>query len=141
MCKSRCEMFRGRETVVNTIKGYLTSQWPPVGSEPAQRMSIAPLSPTPPAREPMVVYGESGSGKTSILAKAASMVQTWMGSEKVKPVMVLRFLGKCQVKPHHKPMIPIQGLPQSSPLLQYCLDYYYLSEVSPSCNTVDHQSN
>ena len=41
---------------------------------------------------PMVVYGESGSGKTSLLAKAACMVHGWFPRK--RPVLLVRFLGK-----------------------------------------------
>ena len=41
---------------------------------------------------PMVVYGESGSGKTSLLAKAACMVHGWFPRK--RPVLLVRFLGE-----------------------------------------------
>ena len=71
-------MFRGREDIVAEIKDYLTR--PCIDSD---------------FREPLVLYGVSGSGKTSILAKAASMVSEWMTTPASKPVLVLRFLGEC----------------------------------------------
>jgi len=44
-----------------------------------------------PATDPLVLYGLSGSGKTSVLAKAASLVHSWMRSP--LPVIIVRFLG------------------------------------------------
>jgi len=69
MCKSRSEMFRGREDVLGRILDYLYH----------------------PANEPLVVYGESGSGKTSVVAKAAYLTHRWFKDR--KPYVVLRFLG------------------------------------------------
>ncbi len=43
------------------------------------------------SRQPLVIYGESGCGKTSVMAKVASQAHTWMSH--TKPVLILRFLG------------------------------------------------
>ena len=47
MCKSRSDAFKGREDALAKIKEYLTS----------------------PADRPLILYGVSGSGKTSVVAK------------------------------------------------------------------------
>ncbi|ELT87646.1 hypothetical protein CAPTEDRAFT_117905, partial [Capitella teleta] len=67
MCKSRCEVFLGREKIMEAIGTYLEDDT---------------------TRQPMVVTGVSGCGKTSVLAMAAKMA-----SEKTSTVTVLRFLG------------------------------------------------
>ena len=42
-------------------------------------------------RRPLILHGAGGSGKTSLLAKAASLVKCWIGKEKC--ILVLRFMG------------------------------------------------
>ena len=44
------------------------------------------------SNQPLVIYGESGCGKTSVLSKVASLAHTWLGD--VRPVVILRYLGK-----------------------------------------------
>ena len=68
----RVEVFRGREDIVEAIRDYICTDCP---------------------RVPMVLHGVSGSGKTSVIAKAASLIHQWLPGR--KPVRVLRFLGKC----------------------------------------------
>ena len=68
-------MFRGREDIIECIHDYITTECP---------------------RVPMVLHGMSGSGKTSIIAKAASLVHQWLPDS--KPVRVLRFLGEFLIK-------------------------------------------
>ena len=51
-CVQRVRSFHGREAELETIKNYIMSE----------------------ADQPLIVHGESGCGKTSVLAKAASMV-------------------------------------------------------------------
>ncbi|ELT97480.1 hypothetical protein CAPTEDRAFT_103802, partial [Capitella teleta] len=70
MCTGRSQVFRGREDVLQRIKNYL--------HEPQQLY-------------PLVVYGQSGSGKTSVLAKAAYTLRQWQAG--CSPVLVVRFLG------------------------------------------------
>ena len=70
-CQSRSHMFRGREEVLQRVKNYLQQ---------------------PDESKPLVVYGQSGSGKTSVLAKSASMVRTWKPHG--RPVLIMRFLGE-----------------------------------------------
>ena len=41
----------------------------------------------------MTVFGASGSGKTSLMAKVAQLVPTWY-PQNISPVVVTRLLGK-----------------------------------------------
>ena len=67
-CVSKCESFHGREDILARISSYLTSN----------------------RSKPLVIYGASGSGKTSVMAKAATSVKVWFGDS---CVCVIRFLG------------------------------------------------
>lgn len=73
MCRSRSEAFKGREDTLKRIRLYMCSS----------------------SRTPVVLYGESGSGKTSVVAKVASLVLLWFDLEgkSAKPVVIVRFLG------------------------------------------------
>lgn len=47
---------------------------------------------------PLVFYGENGCGKTSIIAKVATMLREWLFKDRnCRPVVLLRFLGKSAV--------------------------------------------
>ena len=70
VCVCVCvQTFRGREEILSRVELYLSR----------------------PATDPLVLYGLSGSGKTSVLAKSASLVHHWFGGE--LPVVIVRFLG------------------------------------------------
>lgn len=44
--------------------------------------------------KPMILFGEGGCGKTSLLAKAAGLsYSTWFNKTATKPLCVIRFLG------------------------------------------------
>jgi hypothetical protein len=45
----------------------------------------------PDAKKPLVLYGEGGCGKTSMLSKAASMSPKWFPGS--RPICFVRFLG------------------------------------------------
>ena len=79
MCKTRVEVFRGRQDIIRNIEAYVTGA----------------------CQDPMVLYGISGSGKTSVIAKAFSLVNSWLPN--VRPVTMLRFLGEGQS--HHYALI------------------------------------
>ncbi|XP_077979004.1 NACHT and WD repeat domain-containing protein 2-like [Glandiceps talaboti] len=67
-CQQKCEVFHGRHDTLKRIEEYV------VGKD----------------NQPLVVYGQSGCGKTSIVAMAARNVNKWLqGRCKV----VLRFVG------------------------------------------------
>ena len=51
-CQTKVARFYGREDILNCIENYISSD----------------------SRQPYVVHGESGCGKTSVLAKAAMLV-------------------------------------------------------------------
>eukprot|EP00049_Salpingoeca_infusionum_P019103 m.360214 g.360214 ORF g.360214 m.360214 type:complete len:1606 (+) comp18923_c0_seq1:67-4884(+) len=71
-CRHRVESFFGREQLVSSVTSYL------------QQSAAGGL-------EPFVLYGRSGSGKTSVLAKAAMLAAT---AQKVDGrSLVLRFIG------------------------------------------------
>ncbi|XP_077862128.1 NACHT domain- and WD repeat-containing protein 1-like [Saccoglossus kowalevskii] len=72
--KFKCQSFHGRGDLLSSISAYIKER---VAGNPA-------------TASPMVVYGESGSGKTSVMAKAAQLAGTqWCPQS----VVVLRFLG------------------------------------------------
>ncbi len=62
-------MFYGREEALEKTKEIITG----------------------PHNRPLVLHGEGGCGKTSLLAKAASMSTEWLPNG--KPVLILRFSG------------------------------------------------
>jgi ABC-type phosphate/phosphonate transport system ATPase subunit len=64
------QVFRGREEILRKVQCYLSK----------------------PMTEPLVLYGLSGSGKTSVLARSASLVRQWLPD--TSPAIVIRFLGK-----------------------------------------------
>ena len=68
-CQDKCEAFRGREDVLENIQTFLNDFKKP---------------------EPLVVYGLSGSGKTSIMAVVAKSAREWLENG---TVCVFRFLG------------------------------------------------
>ncbi|XP_070537831.1 NACHT domain- and WD repeat-containing protein 1-like [Ptychodera flava] len=75
-CKFKCQSFHGRVNLLSGIKEHL--------QERAQGK--------PGTASPMVISGESGSGKTSVMAKAAFLTASeWFGSN--SPAVIVRFLG------------------------------------------------
>lgn len=69
-CNNSVKVFYGRENSLEHIKRYM------LGSND----------------KPLILYGEGGCGKTSLLAKAASLTTTdWFSN--VKPICIIRFLG------------------------------------------------
>lgn len=63
-------MFYGREDTLEKIKNYMLGD----------------------SDKPLVLYGEGGCGKTSLLAKSAGLTSsTWLTGK--KPVSIIRFLG------------------------------------------------
>ncbi len=75
-CQIKCSSFHGREDILSKIGDYVNKQM-------AGNVSMA---------SPLVVQGESGSGKTSIMAKSAMLASTqWVKNPNA--VVVLRFLG------------------------------------------------
>ena len=72
MCKEKSRIFHGRDKEIEQIIEYIR--------KPVDRDDTIP---------PLVVYGESGCGKTSVIAKAASLVKEEFNDY----IQVTRFLG------------------------------------------------
>ncbi|KAK7499076.1 hypothetical protein BaRGS_00009623 [Batillaria attramentaria] len=70
---SRCSTFVGREVPLMGIRQYITEE----------------------SSQALVVYGQSGVGKTSFLAKVASLAQGWTSEQpsQIKTSVILRFIG------------------------------------------------
>ncbi|CAH1790955.1 unnamed protein product [Owenia fusiformis] len=68
-CKSRCEVFHGRGEIIEKVESYVKGTSDTL----------------------LIVHGYSGAGKTSILARSASFITSWLSE--ASPVTVLRFLG------------------------------------------------
>jgi len=68
-CRDRCEIFQGREETLKTIQRHIEKK----------------------EEVPLILYGESGCGKTSIMAKAAQQARKLFGNE--EGAVVVRFLG------------------------------------------------
>ncbi|XP_074658721.1 NACHT and WD repeat domain-containing protein 2-like [Tubulanus polymorphus] len=108
-CQNFCKIFQGREEVVAKIRDYVTGD----------------------SELPLVLHGESGCGKTSLLAKAASEVAKWKFSKTCQPILVLRFLG---TSPNSSTIMPLlQSLcTQISTVYGESLDEIP-SELAPLC--------
>lgn len=66
------KVFYGREDSLKHIEQYMKSK----------------------CEKPMILFGEGGCGKTSLLAKAAGLsYSTWFNKTATKPLCVIRFLG------------------------------------------------
>ena len=70
MARKLIGIFQGREAILEEVKGYLMEK----------------------QDHPLVIHGESGSGKTSLMAMIAGSVPQWMNAQ--HPVVILRFLGE-----------------------------------------------
>ena len=67
LCKKKCELFHGRNEYMATVR------------EKIKKDQVA------------VLFGESGCGKTSLMAKIAMEVKKWLGEESA--TVVVRFIG------------------------------------------------
>ncbi|XP_070534262.1 NACHT and WD repeat domain-containing protein 2-like [Ptychodera flava] len=75
-CKLKCTTFHGRQDLLSEVQVYLQER----------------ANGNQNTASPMVIYGESGSGKTSVVAKAVQQTATnWFG--RTDAAIVLRFLG------------------------------------------------
>ncbi|CAH2243694.1 jg8754 [Pararge aegeria aegeria] len=69
-CNNSVKVFHGREDDLNFIENYMLND----------------------SDKPLVLYGEGGCGKTSLLAKSSAMsLNTWFAE--VRPTNIIRFLG------------------------------------------------
>ncbi|XP_046361543.2 NACHT and WD repeat domain-containing protein 2-like [Haliotis rufescens] len=73
IARNRCQTFVGRAPMIQSIRGYLEAQ----------------------TDQALVVHGESGSGKTSLMSKAVSVVSEVVSQNEneMKMVTVVRFVG------------------------------------------------
>ncbi|TPP58913.1 hypothetical protein FGIG_08899 [Fasciola gigantica] len=60
-CRAYVHNFQGRKDVIESIRQYVLSS----------------------STDPFIIYGRSGSGKTSVLAKAASLARSWIPEHRV----------------------------------------------------------
>lgn len=67
-CRKICSSCCVPRAALDSIKGYVTGQ----------------------GNTPLVIHGQQGSGKTSLVAMAANKTQSWIGNE---AAVVVRFLG------------------------------------------------
>ncbi|XP_050546334.1 NACHT and WD repeat domain-containing protein 2 isoform X3 [Daktulosphaira vitifoliae] len=71
-CHNSVKVFYGREDSLTQIESYMKSD----------------------CEKPIILYGEGGCGKTSLLAKAADLsYSSWFSKTATKPICVVRFLG------------------------------------------------
>ncbi|KAK3601003.1 hypothetical protein CHS0354_008112 [Potamilus streckersoni] len=70
-CKAKCETFSGRDDCLRKMEEYIVGQ----------------------STKPMIVYGVSGCGKTSLMAKGAYLSRQWTND---KAAVILRFIGTSQ---------------------------------------------
>ncbi|XP_049825029.1 NACHT and WD repeat domain-containing protein 2 [Aethina tumida] len=101
-CNNSVKVFYGREDNLEHIHRYMVGDSDKI----------------------LVLYGEGGCGKTSLLAKAASMSTSTEWFENSKPISIIRFLGTtpdssaltptlisiCQ-QIHYNFMLPFEGIP------------------------------
>jgi len=77
MCKEKSRIFHGRDDVIASIISYIGRDNDSDGNEEDT------------GNAPLVVHGESGCGKTSVIAKAAALAKTKYPDR----LQVVRFLG------------------------------------------------
>ncbi|XP_044733634.1 NACHT and WD repeat domain-containing protein 2 [Chrysoperla carnea] len=68
-CNNSVTVFYGRQDNLDHIENYMRNK----------------------SDKPLVLYGEGGSGKTSLLAKSASLCKVWFAN--ARPITIIRFLG------------------------------------------------
>ncbi|KAL5006957.1 hypothetical protein ScPMuIL_015763 [Solemya velum] len=109
-CYSFCSVFQGREDIVEKIHVYLDND----------------------SKNPLILHGESGCGKTSLMAKGVSEVCRWIPSEK-SVMLLLRFLGTTPNSSSITPLLislcrqlsvlydqPLEDIPNElAPLIQF----------------------
>ena len=80
-CQKKCGTFHGRREFLDTAKETLTQQ----------------------EKRGLVLYGESGCGKTSLMAKIATEVKQWLEDQSAK--VILRFIGTSPDSSSIKPLL------------------------------------
>ncbi len=81
LCNNNVEVFLGRENQLNAIEQYIKSD----------------------SQLPLVIHGCSGCGKTSLLSKAATLIEHWSPIN-TKAILILRFIG---TTPDSSSIIPL----------------------------------
>ena len=84
--KELCENFMGRDSILEKIENYI--------------LNIT--------EEPLVLYGKSGHGKTSIMAKAASCVNGWLQTDgrNIQTAIAIRFCGTSPLSSSIQALLP-----------------------------------
>ncbi|XP_068719523.1 NACHT domain- and WD repeat-containing protein 1-like [Montipora capricornis] len=80
-CQQKCRSFHGR----------------------SEFLDIAKKTVMEPERQSLVLYGESGCGKTSVMAKIATEVKQWLGDQIA--IVVLRFIGTSSDSSSIRPLL------------------------------------
>ncbi|KAL3870806.1 hypothetical protein ACJMK2_038846 [Sinanodonta woodiana] len=106
-CKKKCKTFYGRDDCLRKMEKYITGQ----------------------SQKAMVVYGVSGCGKTSLMAKGAHLARDWTSE---KAAVILRFIGTSQRS------TTIKSLLQD---LTHQIKRIYRTEVTVSQNFKDIQQD
>lgn len=70
-CNNSVKVFYGREEALEKANGYILGK----------------------SDKPLILYGQGGCGKTSLLAKIAAMCFPWFEERNAVPLLILRFLG------------------------------------------------
>ncbi|XP_060597437.1 NACHT and WD repeat domain-containing protein 2-like [Ruditapes philippinarum] len=108
-CYNSCKVFQGREDMVTMIQQYVLGK---LGK----------------SDKPLILFGDSGCGKTSLMAKGSSQARSWF-SKNSSPFLVLRFLG---TTPNSSSIIPLlKSLCQQLTWLYEIPDEYIPDELSP----------
>ena len=71
-CKKKCENFRGQSDIIDKVRSYVTN---------------------PKNRAPLILYADSGGGKTSLMAKIFMELPSWFEQEGFGVTRIIRFLG------------------------------------------------
>jgi len=99
-CDEHQRTFRGREDLLDSIEKHIDralarkdeNYEANIVASSSIDMALHAADATP-ERRPLVLYGVSGCGKTSVIAKAAHANASRLRKPKVDPVMIVRFLG------------------------------------------------
>ncbi|KAL3270708.1 hypothetical protein HHI36_021236 [Cryptolaemus montrouzieri] len=82
----------------------------------------------------LILYGEGGCGKTSLLAKAASMCTSKDWFDKAKPINIIRFLGTTPDSSALTPtLISICQQVKSKYFQEYKVEYHHFRFHTISC--------
>jgi len=71
MCRDRSQEFKGRDDVLHFIQDYLELAQQQQQQQPLHQGDQRTAQVVPSRNRPLVLCGESGSGKTSVMAKVS----------------------------------------------------------------------